>query len=112
MVAIGIRIFQITLAAVLTVWIVTPVRATPITETYAFLAFDFTPLGLVVAAPVDPVIGVVTVTFDPDGPAVTNQTTGVKLRLISLIYHHWPTRSRLTTFPMLSSKSEGLTWGR
>lgn len=47
-------------------------RAAPITRTFEINAFNFGP-----TAPVDPVVANFTVTFDPLGPNVIDQTTGI-----------------------------------
>ena len=58
-------------------------QATPITRTFDFSATSFVGNfgGL---APVDPVTGNITVTFDPMGGDVTGQTTGITLNALNI----------------------------
>jgi hypothetical protein len=58
----------------------TAVRSAPMTRTFDFTASDFTPPG----APVDPVVGSLTVTFDPSGSDVFNREAGITLNSLNI----------------------------
>lgn len=61
-------------------------NATPITRTYSFSAADFVCVGpgCPATVPVSPVVGSITVTFDPMGPPVSNSTDDVFLNSINI----------------------------
>src|SRR5262249_47781731 len=64
-----------------------PVHASPITRTFDFSGSDVTlgsPILQLGAGPYDPVLGSVTVTFDPTGGDVSGQTTGITLNSINV----------------------------
>jgi hypothetical protein len=69
-------------AAVAACWVSGAAAAT-ITETYAFTATDLQPISGSGAAPVSPVTGSFTVTFDPN-VAVYDVTTGITLNALNI----------------------------
>jgi hypothetical protein len=54
-------------------------QATPITGTYGFSYSGFN-----AGAPVDPVVGSITVTFDPAGGDIQEQTSGISLNSLNI----------------------------
>jgi hypothetical protein len=69
-------------AAVAALWVSSAAAAT-ITRTYAFTTTDLQPGSGSIAAPVSPVTGSFTVTFDPD-VAVYDVTTGITLNALNI----------------------------
>jgi hypothetical protein len=66
-------------------------NALPITQTY-----EFTATGFASSAPVDPVTGSVTVTFDPMGVDVFDQVTGITVNSLNLQLSSAPAFSYFT----------------